>query len=104
MATGVEKQEFSPGYITITDSHGRKTAHPIANILRAADIPVGLTYTQVGAITTLANLIVVLIRTLIDRQVLDESFMENDDYDLDAIIETIEGMGGAYHEPDLTVS
>ena len=63
-----------------------------------------LTYAQVGAVTSLANLVAVLIRTLIDRQVLDESFLENDDYDLDAIIQSIEAMGGAYHEPDISVT
>ena len=95
---------FSPGYITITNDNGTRTQYSVADILRALDIPAGLTYQQVSAITTLANLIVVLIRTLIDRQVLNESFMENDDYDLDALIESIESMGGAYHEPDISVT
>ncbi len=93
-----------PGYLTITEDNGRSTEYSVKDMLRAADIPVGLTYQQVGAITTLANLVAVLIRTLIDRKVLDESFMENDDYDLDAIIQSIENMGGAYHEPDISVS
>ena len=77
--------------------------YDIVNYLRAADIPAGLTYTQVSAISSLANLIVVLIRTLIDREVLNESFLENDDLDLDHIIYAIEQMGGAYHEPDIAV-
>ena len=95
---------FSPGYITITEPGGNKTAYPIADLLRVADIPIGLTYTQVAAISKLANLIVVLIRTLIDRQVLNESFLENDDFDLDAIIQSIEQMGGSYEEPDIAVA
>lgn len=96
--------KVEPGFLTLTDEYGRSTKHSIADLLRAADIPVGLTYSQVGAITTLANLVAVLIRTLIDRKILDESFMEEDDYDLDAIVETIANMGGDYGEPDLTVS
>ncbi len=95
---------FEPGNIILTDSAGNKTSQDVKSILRALDIPTGLTYEQVGAITTLANLVAVLIRTLIDRQVLNESFLEDDDYDLDAIIQSIEDMGGAYHEPDLTVT
>ncbi len=95
---------FEAGFLTLTDDSGRSTKYPIADMLRAADIPVGLTHEQVGAITTLANLVAVLIRTLIDRQVLDESFMEEGEYDLNAIVETIENMGGDYGEPDLTVS
>ena len=94
---------LSAGFITLTDAHGRQTRHPIADVLRAADIP-SLTYEQVGAIKTLANLVVVLIRTLIARDVLDEQFMEENDYDLAAIVQTIEDMGGDYIEPDLTVS
>lgn len=95
---------FSSGYITITRESGAPTQYPIAAVLRALDIPKGLTYAQVGAITTLANLVVVLIRTLIDRQILDEAFLENDDLDLDAIIESIENMGGDYGEPDIEVT
>jgi hypothetical protein len=95
---------FEPGYMVLTRDEGGSTRYPVADILRALDIPAGLTYSQVGAIKTLANLIVVLIRTLIDRQVLNESFLENDDYNLDAIIEAIANMGGAYQEPDISVT
>ena len=101
---GIENILFEPGYMTLVQGSGPPVRHSVSSILRALDIPTGLTYEQVGAITTLANLIVVLIRTLIDRQVLDESFMEDGDYDLDAIIQSIEQMGGAYHEPDISVS
>jgi hypothetical protein len=104
MAQNVAGLEFTPGYIILTDGGGRRTQYAVANILRALDIPVGLTYQQVGAITTLANLVVVLIRTLIAREVLDEQFMEDGDYDLSAIVQTIEDMGGDFGEPDLTVS
>jgi len=100
----VVKIEYEPEYIITTDDGGRKARSKIAPVIRAEDVPTGLTYLQVGAITTLANLIVVLIRTLIDKQVLDESFLEDDDLDLDALIQVIEEMGGAYHDPDLTVS
>jgi len=101
---GIENIRFEPGYMTLVRDSGAPVRHSVSSILRALDIPTGLTYEQVGAITTLANLIVVLIRTLIDRQVLNESFLEDDDYDLDAIIQSIEQMGGAYHEPDISVS
>lgn len=92
------------GYLTFTDSAGNATRWAIADMLRAADIPTGLTYTQVGAITSLANLVAVLIRTLIARNILDESFMEDGDYDLEAIIQTVEAMGGDYGEPDISVT
>ena len=97
------KIAFEAGYITVTDDMGNSSRYPIADMLRAADIPVGLTYTQVAAITTLANLVVILTRTLIDRGVLDESFTDENgmDWDLDHIIHAIEQMGGTYHDPDL---
>ncbi len=91
-----------PGYIVV-EIDGKKTQYPIADILRAADIP-ALTYAQVGAIKTLANLVVVLIRTLIARDILDEQFLEEGEYDLAAIVQTIEDIGGDFGEPDLTAS
>jgi hypothetical protein len=101
----IDKITFESGYIVITQDGGATpTRYPIANVLRALDIPTGLTYKQVEAVSKLANLVVVLIRTLIDRQILNESFLENDDLSLDAIIEQIEAMGGSYHEPDIAVS
>ena len=96
--------EFSAGFITLTDSHGRKTKYPIASVLRAADIPTGLTFTQITAISTLASLMAVLIKTLISRGILDESFMEKGDYNLDAVIEVIENMGADYANPDITTT
>ena len=99
----VKNIAFSSGYITITYDEGNPVRYPIADVLRALDIPTGLTYSQVAAVTTLANLVVILIRTLIERQVLDESFADSFglDWDLDAVIYAVEQMGGAYHDPDL---
>lgn len=101
----IDKITFESGYIVITQDGGATpTRYPVAGILRVLDIPTGLNHTQVGAITTLANLVVVLIRTLIDRQVLDDKFLEDGDYDLNDIIESIEEMGGDYGKPDITVT
>lgn len=94
---------FTPelgGFVVNVD--GSKTRFYYRDFLRAADIPTGLTYTQIKGLKALANMLAVLIRTLIDRQVLDESFMEDDDYSLDAIIAAIEEQGGSYHAPDLS--
>lgn len=101
MAEKVTNITFESGYIVVTKDSGSPKRYNIADMLRAADIP-ALTYSQVDQITTLANLVVVLVRTLIDRQILDESFLEDGGYNLDDIVETIEGMGGDYGDPDLT--
>jgi len=91
------------GYLILDDGSGPPYQIAIADVLRAADIP-ALTYSQVSSITALANLVVILIRTLIDRQVLNESFLEEGDMDLDTIVEVLENMGGDYGDPDLTGS
>ena len=91
---------FEEGYLIVHRDSGAPIKYPIADMLRAADIPV-LTYAGLSSIKALANLVVVLIRTLIDREILDESFLENDDLDLDAIIYAIEQLGGSYHDPDI---
>ena len=100
----VQDITLEAGFLVVTRDAGGPRRYAVADLLRAADIPTGLTYSQVSAITSLANLIAVLIRTLIERQVLDESFLENDDLDLDHIIYAIEQMGGAYHDPDILVN
>ena len=100
----VKELAFPPGYIIVTSDSGAPQRVNVKDFLRASDIPVGLTYEQVSAVTTLANLLVVLIRTLIDRDVLNESFLEDGEYDLAAIVQSIEEMGGAYLEPDISVT
>lgn len=100
----IERIVFTPGYMTLHHGTGPPVKHAVSKILRALDIPTGLTYEQVAPITTLANLIAVLIRTLIDRNVLDESFLENDGLDLDHIVYSIERMGGDFGDPDIGVS
>lgn len=100
----IEKILFTPGYITLDNGGANPTRYPIADVLRALDIPVGLTHTQVAGLTSLANLVVVLVRTLISRDILDEHFMEEGEYNLTAIIEAIEKLGGDYGEPDILKS
>ena len=92
-----------PGFITISPDSGPPVKYPIADILRALDIPVGLTHTQVDGLRLLANLTAVLIRTLVEREILDETFADSLglDMDLDHLIYAVEQMGGTYHEPDL---
>jgi len=93
-----------PGFLLVSDQMGNRTRWSLADMLRAADIPTGLTSTQVTSLAALGNLVAILIRTLIDRQVLDESFLEDGDINLDDIIEAIENMGGDYGDPDLSGS
>ncbi len=91
----------TPGYIVV-DIGGQKTQYPIR--LRVADIPIGFTSVQVGAIKTLANMIADLTKKLIAAEILDPEFTGEDGYPLETVIQTIEDIGGNYAEPDLTVS
>lgn len=99
--TGIRTITFEPGFLVLTHEGGQRTRQPVADILRALDIPAGLTHTQIASIHALANMFAILIRTLIDRQVLDESFLENDDFSLKALTEAIAAMGGDYMEPSI---
>ena len=96
----IKDVKFIAGKLQVTTDVETKE-YDIVNYLRAADIPAGLTYAQVASISALANLVVILIRTLIDREILNESFLEDDDIDLDHLIAAIEAMGGSYHDPGL---
>ena len=91
-----------PGFIVIDHGSGPPVAHPISEILRQLDIPVGLTHDQVAGVSLLANLMVIVIRTLIDKGILDETFADGEDdmnWDLDHLSYAIEQLGGSYIEP-----
>ncbi len=90
-----------PGFIVIDSGSGPPTRYPIADVIRQPDIPTGLTHTQVDGVSLLANLVVVLIRTLINKEILDDTFADElgMDWDLNHLIYIIEQLGGVYHEP-----
>lgn len=93
---------LEPGYLVFT-LDGKSSRYAIADVLRAADIPTDLTYVQVGAIKTLASLVGALVKTLIEKEYLPEDFMEEDGYDLDSVIDSLEDQGGqAFSTPDLS--
>jgi len=77
MAT-VKSIAFNAGNFVVTTVEGPPTLYPIGDMLRAADIPV-LTIGHVTVLTELADLFVTLLRTLIERDVLDEEFSEGFD-------------------------
>ncbi len=79
---------FEAGFIVVTKEGGgppAKTA--IADILRAADVP-DLDIASMTLLSRMGKIFEIMLKTLLDRQVLDESY-END-YDLDFIIEVLE--------------
>ncbi len=92
-----------PGYITLRNASGPPEEYPIAELLRAADIPVGLTHTQVDGIRLPANVAAILIRTLQGKEIIDETFADElgMDWDLNHLIYAVEQLGGSFENPDL---
>lgn len=95
---------YEPGYFVHVYDDGTRKSIPVSSILRALDIPIGLNHVWMKEITTLANLVADLTKKLIAAGVLDAEFTGEDGYDLEAIIQTIEDMGGNYAEPDLNTT
>ena len=103
MADNVQTLDVTePGYITIGRDSGPPVRYPVSQLLRVADVPVGLTHTQVAGLSLLGNLCAIIIRTLIDRDILDETFADSlgMDWDLDHIIYALEQLGGSYSDPN----
>jgi len=73
-----------PGFITIDRGSGPPVRYPTGSRL-------------------LASVLTALIRTMIERDLIDEDFADNCgmNLDLDGIIAAIEEVGGLYHNPDL---
>ena len=75
----VKNIEFSAGFITVTFDSGPPVVHNIADVLRAADIPV-LTISSLELLTTLANVMVTVLKTLVENGVVgEEDFPEGFD-------------------------
>lgn len=93
---------FEAGYIIIQMDSGPPVRQDVASVLTALAIPTGLTYRQVGAIKTLANLWEVALKALIERDLIGDDLFGG--YDLPTLFETLQGIGGDFGEPDLTVT
>lgn len=84
----VREITFEAGFIVVTkEGGGPPNKNAVKDILRAADIPV-LTIDKLTVLSRLAKLTAIMLETLIDRKILDESFAN--DYDLDWMIEILE--------------
>ena len=95
-------REITTGFITLEGVGNIPVKHAIN--VTPTDIIGDITQVQISSLRTIANLLAVLIRTLIARDVLDEQFMEDNEYDLPAIIQSIENLGGDFGEPDISVT
>ena len=102
MAGDVRVITTEPGFITIDTGSGPPRRISMGTLLTQPDIPVGLTHAQVAGVSLLANLVVILIRVLIEKEILDETFADELglNWDLNHLIYAIEQLGGDYSEPN----
>ncbi len=98
----IENVIFESGFIVLVRENNRRTRYAVADVLRALDIPTGLTPEQVLDITTLANHFVVFLRTLIANGTLGEDYLEEGEYHLSLLQQSLKDMGADYGEPNLT--
>lgn len=83
----VENIEFESGYMVVHMDSGAPVRHDIADVLRAADIP-DLNIGSMTLLTTLATIVQILVKTLVDKGILNDQFEDN--YDLQYIAETLD--------------
>ena len=88
----VEQITLEPGFIVVTNDRGRRHQIAIADVLRAGDIPV-LTIGKLTLLTDLAQVVTVIVKTLIEQEILDEKLVEG--YDLQYVAEQLVDTLGA---------
>lgn len=80
-----------PGYITIRRASGPPVRYPIADLLRGVDMPGDMTPDEstdmMPVLTSLANLLLIIVRTLMDRDILDEDYV--DGWDIQYLIQVL---------------
>ena len=82
----VKSITFESGSIVVTTDEGAPRRYMVKDILRAADIPV-LTIGSLTLLTTLAQVVMVLVRTLIEHDILDENLVSG--YDMQYVLDTL---------------
>ena len=83
----VTNVQLVPGFIQLTFENGAKYQIKITDVLRAADIP-DLNIDSLTLLTNLAQVVAVIVKTLVDNATLDETLV--DGYDLGYVVETLE--------------
>lgn len=70
--TTIVKTEVAGGYIYTTDQSGNRTRHTIAPL--AANVP-DLTISSLSLLTMLAQVVIVVVQTLIEQEIIDEELV-----------------------------
>lgn len=67
----IKNVELVPGHIKITDDGNKSYLIKITDVLRAADVP-NLGINSLSLLTQLAEVVLVIVKALVDREILDE--------------------------------
>jgi len=83
----IKQVRFIAGQLEVTDELDHKKVYDIANYLRAADIPDDLLIGSLTLLTTLGNVVEVIVKTLIEQGILDENLVSG--YDIQYVLDTL---------------
>ena len=76
---GVATISFEAGSFVVTDAEELKTRFPIADMIRATDVP-DLLIANLTLLTKLADQVSTLMETLIEQGVIDQNFSQGFDF------------------------
>lgn len=88
----IKDVKFVAGKLRVTTDIETKE-YDIVNYLRAADIPANLTIRSLTLLTTLAQVVMVLVKDLVDKGVIGEELVSG--FDLQYMLETLVDTLGA---------
>lgn len=83
---GVKNVQLQAGKLVVTSDTGEAREYDLVNYLRAADIP-DLTISSLTLLTTLAQVVMVLTKTLVEQDVIGEELVSG--FDLQYLLETL---------------
>ena len=77
---------FESGFIVVDDEASGKTRHSLTDILTAANVP-DLNIASLTLLTTLANWVEIILRTLVDAKLISEELYIT--WDLETILNSL---------------
>ena len=89
----IKSISFEPGFMVLTDEVGERARQPIADILRALDIP-ALVISRVPPVTALANILIIVVKALLEANVIGEEL--SDEYDLEFLLAALKTLNAEW--------
>jgi len=93
----VQNVTVEPGYLVITHDSGPPKQIALTSLLRAVDVP-DLNIDSLTLLTNLAQVVSILLETLIEYGLVEEDFASG--YDLGYMVETLEDLNAEFAESE----